>query len=87
MFAEAITVDNDLSLPLWRVGPLGTMPVMGKRSGIPHRDGELAALSLDELRAELERSRVRLSIAGSAMIAKQWHKRIHWLERAIGERS
>jgi hypothetical protein len=64
-----------------------TMRAMGKRSGVPHRDDELAALDLDALRAELERSRIGLSISGSAKMAKQWHKRIHWLESAIAERA
>jgi hypothetical protein len=59
---------------------------MGKRSGVPHRDGELEKLSREELLAELERSRVRLSIAPSAKMAKQWHKRIHWLESALAQR-
>jgi hypothetical protein len=58
---------------------------MGKRSGVPHRDDELARLSREELEAELHRSRVRLTIAGSAKSAKQWRKRIHWLEGALGE--
>jgi hypothetical protein len=38
------------------------------------------------LEAELQRSRVRLEIAGSAKMAKQWHKRIHWLEGEITKR-
>ena len=59
---------------------------MGKRSGILHRDDELERLTRDELATELERSRIRLSIAPSAQMAKQWHKRIHWLERALAER-
>jgi hypothetical protein len=60
---------------------------MGKRSGVPHRDDELEHLSRKELQAELERSRVRLSIAGSAKMAKQWHKRTHWPEAAIAKRN
>jgi hypothetical protein len=59
---------------------------MGKRSGVPHTDDELAKLSREELAAELERSRVRLTIAGSTKMAKQWHKRIHWLEGALAKR-
>jgi hypothetical protein len=59
---------------------------MGKRSGVPHRDDELATLSRQELEAELQRSRVRLTIAGSAKMAKRWHKRIHWLESALAQR-
>ena len=59
---------------------------MGKRSGIPHRDDELGKLSREELQTELDRSRVRLGFAPSAKMAKQWHKRIHWLESAIGQR-
>ena len=59
---------------------------MGKRSGVPHTDDELAKLSREELEAELQRSRVRLTIAGSANMAKQWHKRIHWLESALAKR-
>jgi hypothetical protein len=56
---------------------------MGKRSGVPHTDEELAKLSREELEAELRRSRLRLTIAGSAKMAKLWHKRIHWLEAAL----
>jgi hypothetical protein len=60
---------------------------MGKRSGVPHRDDELEKLSPGDLAAELERSRVRLSIAASAKMAKQWRKRIHWLEGALAQRN
>lgn len=59
---------------------------MGKRSGVPHRDHELTRLSRHQLEAELQRSRVRLSVTGSAKMAKQWHTRIHWLESALAER-
>jgi hypothetical protein len=58
---------------------------MGKRSRVPHRDDELEKLSREELEAELERSRTRLSIALSAKMAKQWRKRIHWLESALAQ--
>jgi hypothetical protein len=60
---------------------------MGKRSGVPHTDDELERLSKDELQVELGRSRSRLTIAPSAKVAKQWHKRIHWLEAAIERRA
>jgi hypothetical protein len=53
---------------------------VGKRSGIPHRDDELAALPLAELEAEIARSRMRLTIAAGAKQAKAWRKRLHWLE-------
>jgi len=59
---------------------------MGRRSGVPHTDGELAKLNRQELEAELRRSRLRLTFAGSAKMAKQWHKRIHWLEGALTQR-
>ena len=59
---------------------------MGKRSGVPHRDDELEKLSREELEAELDRSRARMSIAPSAKMSKQWHKRIHWLESALAKR-
>lgn len=59
---------------------------MGKRSGVPHRDEELEKLSREELKAELERSRVRLRYTPSAKMAKQWHKRMHWLESALAKR-
>ncbi|NYT40501.1 hypothetical protein HZY97_07020 [Sphingomonas sp. R-74633] len=59
---------------------------MGKRSGVPHRDDELAALSLEELQAELARARLRLTIPTSAKMTKLFHKRIHWLESAIAAR-
>lgn len=55
---------------------------MGKRSGVPHRDDELAALTPEALAAEIGRCRERLGIAGSAKTAKQWRKRLHWLESA-----
>ncbi len=58
---------------------------MGKRSGVPHRDDEAAELSREDLEAELRR--VRLTVAGSAKMAKQWHKRIHWLEAALARRT
>jgi hypothetical protein len=59
---------------------------MGKRSGVPHRDDELQALSREELEAELERSRLGLRIAPLARLAKQWNKRIHWLESELAAR-
>ncbi len=59
---------------------------MGKRSGVPHTDDELDRLTSDELQAELDRSRSRLTIAPSATVAKQWRKRIHWLEAAVERR-
>jgi hypothetical protein len=59
---------------------------MGKRSGIPHRDDQLEALGREDLAAELQRSQLRLGIAPSAKTAKQWKKRIHWLEAAIARR-
>jgi hypothetical protein len=59
---------------------------MGKRSGVPHTDDELAKLSRKELEAELQRSRLHLTIPGSAKMAKLLHKRIHWLEGALRRR-
>jgi hypothetical protein len=72
--------------PIAVIGRNGQTASMGKRSGVPHRDDELEKLSHQELVAELERSRMRLTIAGSAKMAKQWHKRIHWLEAALANR-
>ena len=64
--------------------PLQTLAANGR---LPeYRDDELEKLSRDELATELERSRVRLSVAPSAKMAKQWHKRIHWLESALAQR-
>jgi hypothetical protein len=60
---------------------------MGKRSGVPHRDDELQRLTNDELQAELDRSRMRLRIATSAKAAKEWRRRIHWLEAAVAQRN
>ena len=60
---------------------------MGKRSGVPHRDDELEQLTPAELQAELERSRSRLAIAASPKVAKDWRKRIHWLESTIAKRA
>ena len=59
---------------------------MGKRSGVPHRDDELDNLSNEDLQAELDRSRMRLRIAPSTKMAKQWERRIHWLEAALAQR-
>ena len=59
---------------------------MGKRSGVPHRDDELAGLSRAALEAELARARVRLALPNSAKMAKLVEKRIHWLESAIANR-
>ncbi len=53
---------------------------MGKRSGVPHREDELAALWPQELEAELARWRTGLAIAAGARQAKAWRKRLHWLE-------
>jgi hypothetical protein len=51
---------------------------MGRRSGVPHRDEELAGMTDDEIAAEIWRSRIGLS-KGS----KQWKKRLHWLEAVL----
>ena len=72
--------------PIADIHPTVQTAPMGKRSGVPHRDDDLDKLTCDELRSELERSRMRLSIAPSAKMAKQWHKRIHWLEGALAAR-
>jgi len=55
---------------------------MGKRSGVPHRDDELAALTPDALASKIARCRTRLGIARSAKTAKQWRKHLYWLESA-----
>ena len=60
---------------------------MGKRSGVPHRDDELAKLSVAEIDGEIARANARLSTAVSAKRAKDWHKRIHWLEAEKTRRS
>ena len=59
---------------------------MGKRSGVPHTDSELEKLSAEELKAEILRARLRLSFSPSAKTAKEWRKRIHWLEAALLDR-
>jgi hypothetical protein len=59
---------------------------MGKRSGVPHCDDELERLSDSELQLELDRSRSRLGITTSAKTAKQWKKRIFWLEATLARR-
>ena len=59
---------------------------IGKRSGVPHRDVELGRLRLEEIENELSRARTRLKIAPSPKLAKQWHKRILWLESALANR-
>lgn len=59
---------------------------MGKRSGVPYGDDELEKLSCGELVSELDRLRMRLTIAGSTKMEKQWHKRIHWLEATLARR-
>lgn len=56
---------------------------MGKRSGVPHTDDELDERTGEELKAELDRSRLRLTIAPSEKMAKQWRKRVNWLEAAV----
>lgn len=60
----------------------GRETAIGKRSGVPHRDDELAALTPEALAAEIARCRTRLGIAGSAKTAKQCRKRLHWFESA-----
>jgi hypothetical protein len=55
---------------------------MGKRSGVPHREDELAALTPEALAAEIRRCRIRLGISTSAKQAKAWRKQLHWLESA-----
>jgi hypothetical protein len=75
---------KDIKLSFFQVSV--QLGCMGKRSGIPHRDAELQALSREQLAAELRRSQSGLAIAPSARIAKDWQKRIHWLEKAITSR-
>jgi hypothetical protein len=60
---------------------------MGKRSGVPHRDEELADLSDEQLAEELSRAKIRLRISVSAKQAKAWRKRIHWLESSLANRA
>jgi hypothetical protein len=60
---------------------------MGKRSGVPHRDEELAALSDADIGSEIARCRTRLRISRSAREAKAWRKRMHWLEQALANRA
>lgn len=72
--------------PLRRLGGVGTTSPMGKRSGVPHRDDELAKLSEGEISAELARAKLRLTTSPSAKVSKRWHKRIHWLEAEIASR-
>lgn len=59
---------------------------MGKRSGVPHRDDELASLTVPEIETEITRARVRLRTDISAKRAKDWNKRIYWLEAEIARR-
>ena len=59
---------------------------MGKRSGVPHRDDELAALSLAEIEAELQGARATLKWTPSAKGAKAVRKRIYWLEAELARR-
>ena len=59
---------------------------MGKRSGVPHRADELSAMRAEDVAAEIERCRSRLRISTSAKQAKQWRKRLHWLEKSLGNR-
>jgi hypothetical protein len=60
--------------------------LMGKRSGVPHRDDELAGLSRAQLEAELARARVRLSVPNSAKMTKVAQKQVYWLESALASR-
>ena len=60
---------------------------MGKRSGVRHTDDELDKLTGEELQAELDRSRLRLTIAPSEKMAKQRRKRVYWLEAAAERRA
>ena len=59
---------------------------MGKRSGVPHRDNELAALSDAQIGGEIERCHTRLRVPASARVTRQWQKRIHWLEAELARR-
>jgi hypothetical protein len=43
---------------------------MGKRSGVPHRDEEIAQLSDKEIREEIQRAKVRLTIPQAARSTK-----------------
>jgi hypothetical protein len=84
---STLTVGLTAFHPIAVIPGAGQTTLMGKRSGFPHRDDELAALTNEELQSELERSRARLSIAPSAKMAKLWHKRIHWLESTLATRT
>jgi hypothetical protein len=59
---------------------------MGKRSGVPHTDAELARLTVGQLRDQIADARLRLGIERHARGVKQWKKRIHWLEAEIARR-
>ena len=53
---------------------------MGKRSGVPDTDEAIAALSLAQLNAEIERCALGLSISGTSQGRKAFFKRLVWLE-------
>ena len=56
---------------------------MGKRSGVPHRDEELADASVAQLRAYLSDARSRLTWMPSAKMRKLVEKQVHWLEAEL----
>lgn len=59
---------------------------MGKRSGIPHREEELAVASDAQVHAYLADARTRLTWAPSAKMRKLFEKQVHWLEAELRRR-
>lgn len=54
---------------------------MGRRSGVPHTESGMNALSDADLDAEIERVRRRLPLAPSALLTKAFHRKLHLLTK------
>ncbi|MFC3711444.1 hypothetical protein ACFOMD_02610 [Sphingoaurantiacus capsulatus] len=54
---------------------------MGKRTGVLEHEADVLKLTLAELDAEIARCEMRLRIARTAYLSKEFEKRIHWLQR------
>lgn len=60
---------------------------MGKRSGIPHRDEELALLSQAEIEGFIRWAQTRLPFVDTTTARKALQKHIHWLEAELARRA
>jgi hypothetical protein len=57
------------------------------RSGVPDSQAQIDALSVEELRREMESTKLQLAARSHTLVRKLIEKRLHRLERALEKRT